>query len=291
MRRQVWDHVVHEKWFPTVSPSEEEVQAAAMTFDPEYTASWYDRYGESEWSRWERSSSTKVQYQIYLHHLRNTVRAGDRVLDAGCGAGRFTRELLELGAEVVALDLSQTQLALCRERAPGAKDYVVGSITDLAQFESASFDVVLALGGPISYCFDQAETALGELKRVAKPGAAVMLSVMNLFGTIHQFLPGVLATDPQVNVEILRSGTLTRAVNGHECRLFRLEELRTLLHSAGLVDIEIQAPGWLTAVHEGELPNVGSAEWNFLLEAELGASRECPAAGTHMIAFAKTKVG
>jgi SAM-dependent methyltransferase len=259
-----------------------------VTFDPDYTATWYDRLGVGEWERWERSPVTRMQYQIYLHHLRRVVIQGDRVLDAGCGAGRFTRELVSIGADVVALDISATQLSLCQQRAPGARDYVLGSITDLARFENGSFDVVLALGGPLSYCFDRAGAALAELKRVARPGARLMLSVMNLLGAIHQALPGVLGVDAAVNERILRTGGLTREVSdGHECHLYRLEELHALLEAAGLEDIDVQAPGWLTAVHRSELPPEGSAQWRFLLNAELQASRESPAAGTHLLAFAR----
>lgn len=259
-----------------------------MPFDAEYTASWYDRLGEAEWDRWESSTVSKMQYQIYLHHLRGIVKQGARVLDAGCGAGRFTRELVQIGADVVALDISKGQIALCRDRAPGARSYVVGSITDLSSFESGSFDVVLALGGSISYCFDQADRAVGELMRVAKPGAQLMVSVMNLFGAIHQFLPGVLGIDAAVNDRIVAGGPLTRDVNeGHECRLFQLEEFRGLLNSAGLEQVDIQAPGWLTAAHAVELPPEGSSQWRFLLNAELRASRESPAAGTHLVGFAR----
>jgi len=259
-----------------------------VAFDPEYTARWYDRVGEAEWNRWERSAVSRMQYQIYLHHLGRIVNRGDRILDAGCGAGRFTRELVRMGADVDALDISSGQIALCRERAPGARSYVVGSITDLSSFDSGSFDVVLALGGPLSYCFGHAAAALAELERVAKPGAQLMLSVMNLFGAIHQFLPGVLGTDATVNDQIVASGGLMRGPNeGHECQLYRPEELRCLLSSAGLEQIDIQAPGWLTAVHDVELPPEGSPQWRFLLNAELSASRESPAAGTHLVAFAR----
>jgi hypothetical protein len=101
-------------------------------------------------------------------------------------------------------------------------------------------------------------------------------------------LPGVLGIDAAVNERILSGGSLTRDVNeGHECRLYQLEELHSLLDAAGLEDIEIQAPGWLTAVHDTELPPEGSAQWRFLLNAELRASRESPAAGTHLLASAR----
>ena len=263
-----------------------------MPFDPEYTANWYDTLGLGEWERWERSAGSQMEFHVTLHHLRQLVQRGDRVLDAGCGAGRFTCELLAWGAEVVALDLSPEQLELCRQRAPGARDYMQASITDLRCLDSGSFDVVLALGGPMSYCFDQAGVALRELMRVAKPGARLMLSVMNQLGSLHQFLPGVLQGDASENEHVLRSGDLSRAANGgHECKLYRLDELRALLKSAGLEDLDIQAPGWLTSVHHLELPSKGSAQWRFLLEAELAASRESPAAGSHLVAMARTPAG
>jgi ubiquinone/menaquinone biosynthesis C-methylase UbiE len=259
-----------------------------MTFDPQYTAAWYDTLGAGEWDRWERSAGSKVQYRLYLHHLRRIVQAGSRVLDAGCGAGRFTCELVKLGAEVVALDLSPKQLELCRERAPGALDYVLGSVTAMPQFPTASFDVVLALGGPLSYCFDQALAALMEMRRVAKPRGQLMASVMNTLGSLHGFLPGVLQVDAATNARILRTGELTRKTNeGHECQMYRLEGFRNLLEKAGFIDIDIQAPGWLASVHELELPPEDDPQWRFLLDAELEASRESPAAGTHLIGFAR----
>jgi 2-polyprenyl-3-methyl-5-hydroxy-6-metoxy-1,4-benzoquinol methylase len=49
------------------------------------------------------------------------VRAGDTILDAACGAGRFARRMAELGARVVAFDCSAEFVARARERtAPDA---------------------------------------------------------------------------------------------------------------------------------------------------------------------------
>jgi len=41
---------------------------------------------------------------------------GDRVLDAGCGAGRYTEWLLERGADVVSVDVSEEMLDRARHR-------------------------------------------------------------------------------------------------------------------------------------------------------------------------------
>ncbi len=138
-------------------------------FDPTHTAAYYDEYGDQEAQRWRRGPSARMQYEIYCHHLRAHVRSGDRVLDAGCGPGTFAKVLLDLGARVTCLDISSVQLEACRNYAPGADAYELGSITDLSRFPIHAFDVALALGGPISYCFDQAERAVSELQRSHGP--------------------------------------------------------------------------------------------------------------------------
>lgn len=63
--------------------------------------------------------------------------AGKRILDIGCGTGRFTQRLHELGARVTGLDPSETMLAAARKRAearpmPGAPpaEYVRGDAND-----------------------------------------------------------------------------------------------------------------------------------------------------------------
>ena len=258
-----------------------------MRFDPEYLRYWYDEYGDRESQRWSRSPAARMQYEIYVRHLRQRVKPGDRVLDAGCGPGTFARIAIGLGARVTCLDLSPVQLAACRESVPGADDYVLGTITDLSCFADASFDVCLALGGPLSYCFDQVGLAIRELSRVTRKGGLLGVSVMSLHGALHHHLRGVLAVPLELNRVIVASGDLPREVSGHECHMFRVDELAALLTDAGLVDVDLSASGFLISVEGLDLPEVGSAEWEWLLEAELAASIESPGAGTHIIAWAR----
>ena len=258
-----------------------------MRFDPEYVQSWYDEYGDQESQRWSKSPAFRMQHEIYVRHLRQRVSPGDRLLDCGCGPGTYARTAMEIGARVTCLDLSPVQLAACRELTPGADDYVLGTITDLSRFADASFDVCLALGGPLSYCFDQVGRAIRELSRVTRPGGVFGMSVMSLHGSLHHHLRGVLAVPLESNRRIVASGDLPREVSGNECHMFRVDELAALLTDAGLVDVELSASGFLISVEGLDLPEVGSAEWEWLLEAELAASVESPGAGTHIIAWAK----
>lgn len=44
------------------------------------------------------------------------IKAGDKILDAGCGNGQFARYLAELGHDVVAFDLSQKMIDIARAK-------------------------------------------------------------------------------------------------------------------------------------------------------------------------------
>ncbi|MEM9704642.1 MAG: magnesium protoporphyrin IX methyltransferase [Pseudomonadota bacterium] len=79
--------------------------------------------------------------------------SGARVLDAGCGAGQFSRELAQRGAEVVAVDLSGVMVNLARERMqsdPCAERirFVVG---DMFAPALGDFDYVVAMDSLIHY--------------------------------------------------------------------------------------------------------------------------------------------
>jgi len=84
------------------------------TWDPAHTAEFFDEYGEREWTRFEDGRTPGPSLTTHIRMLEGYVRPGDRVLDAGSGPGRFTLEMLRLGAHVTALDISPGQLELSR---------------------------------------------------------------------------------------------------------------------------------------------------------------------------------
>ncbi|MEN4007510.1 MAG: class I SAM-dependent methyltransferase [Methanobacteriaceae archaeon] len=56
----------------------------------------------------------RLQQHLLLENLK--VRSGMKVLDAGCGVGRWTVAMALKGAQVTAADISQEMIALARER-------------------------------------------------------------------------------------------------------------------------------------------------------------------------------
>jgi SAM-dependent methyltransferase len=60
----------------------------------------------------------QLETEAVLSRLRPT--AHDYILDAGCGFGRLTREVLKFGAQVVAIDFSMERLNVLRSLTPSA---------------------------------------------------------------------------------------------------------------------------------------------------------------------------
>jgi SAM-dependent methyltransferase len=94
-----------------------------------------------------------------------------RILDAGCGSGRNMVELVRLGA-VTGVELSGTSVELARER--GVGEVLEGSVMDMP-FDEGAFDLTVSLD-VIEHLQDDVG-ALRELRRVTKPGGALLVTV------------------------------------------------------------------------------------------------------------------
>ena len=117
------------------------------------------------------------------------IRAGGlRVLDLGCGTGRNSNYLAELGNHAIGYEISSTALQLAEERAKEA-GIGTGGVTGSAKYFKKSIgapfaldasSVDLALDVTSSNSLNELERAiyLSELSRVLKPGAWLFLKAL-----------------------------------------------------------------------------------------------------------------
>lgn len=102
-----------------------------------------------------------------------------RLLDLGVGPGRTTGHVAPLSRRYVGLDYSANMLHLCWRRHPGVA-LVLGDSRELA-FADASFDAVFYFYNGLDDA-DHADRlrALGEIRRVLRPGGWFVFSSHNL---------------------------------------------------------------------------------------------------------------
>lgn len=142
-------------------------QGAAGTLagveDQAYQADW-----EMEESHWWFRSRRRV---IWALVERAELGPSPRILDAGCGTGRNLTEFSRLGP-AEGIDFSAEAVEYCRRR--GLEGVRQGVIEDLP-FEDDRFDLIFATD-VIEHLADDGR-ALAELRRVAAPGARMIVTV------------------------------------------------------------------------------------------------------------------
>jgi SAM-dependent methyltransferase len=143
-----------------------------------------EKYSAAFGSQWKKYRLTQLDSHTGVPISRNRLARcmGDwlwsdlsdkEVLEAGCGAGRFTEILLEKGALVTSIDLSEAVEAN-QENCPQSERHRIAQadITSLP-FKPKQFDVVLCLG-VIQHTPDP-ETTIAALYNQVKPGGHLVI--------------------------------------------------------------------------------------------------------------------
>jgi SAM-dependent methyltransferase len=110
--------------------------------------------------------------------VQGVLRADRRVLEIGCGAGRFVEALAPHVGFIAGLDVSPAMAALARRRARIRSNaaVVLTAGRDLSAFASGGIDLVLAVDSfPYLVKAGVAETHLAEVGRVLKPGGELVI--------------------------------------------------------------------------------------------------------------------
>lgn len=110
-------------------------------------------------------------YERTLERTRHYLKAGDAVLEVGCGTGTTALKLAPSVARVVATDISSEMIAIAREKvaAEGCANVAFEvARADAANTPDATFDVTL--GFNVLHLVEARDAALRNLYRVLKPG-------------------------------------------------------------------------------------------------------------------------
>jgi len=130
-----------------------------------------DDAGIAGWS--ETGLITRFNYFSRLWTCRC---AGSIWLDAGCGAGTYSRHLQGEGCAVIGLDYSLGAVLKARERSPERLNWIVGN-AKMLPINSRMLDGAICFG--VTQALSESEILIQELIRVVKPGGQVWIDALN----------------------------------------------------------------------------------------------------------------
>ncbi len=142
-----------------------------------YTGSFGFQWNTFSKAQLDSANGTSRSRDTFVEKTGLTLESlrGRRVLDAGCGMGRFAEVCIEAGAEVHAIDLSTAVEAAARNLGiyPNASFYQA-DIMNLP-FADGTFDVIYSIG--VLHHTPDTRKAFLSLTRLVKPGGLIVIWV------------------------------------------------------------------------------------------------------------------
>ncbi len=165
------------------------------------------------------ASGLQVRFRQFLRVWQQSSH-GETWLDAGCGAGTYTRFLAGEGIEVVGLDYSLPSVVKAKARDDGRCTWAVADVTRLP-FRGETFDGVLCFG--VMQALAESGPAIEALVAQVRPGGELWIDALN----------GICVANA-----LQRFSRWLRGKPAH-LRYESPWRMRRLLKQRGLVDIEL----------------------------------------------------
>jgi SAM-dependent methyltransferase len=182
-----------------------------------YEAFWADLPQDPEPWAWTRRRAL----------LLAEVRPGERVLDLGCGAGRFLRALREAGAEPVGVEIAGAAAERARANAPGA-DVRLLELDGSLPVGHGEVDLVWC-SEVLEHVADTAH-ALLEARRVLRHGGRALVTVP-FHGRIQAAAIALLRFEAHYDPL------------GQHLRFYTRRSLSDALVAAGFTDVQVRPAG------------------------------------------------
>ena len=156
--------------------------------------------------------------------LREQLKPGDKVLELGCGTGYFTRELVDTGAEITAIDISPDLLEEARQEITASNVIFKEENAYAMSFGENSFDHII--GSSVLHHLD-IRKALSEMFRVLKPGGSIAFTEPNMM-------------NPQIALQKNIPSIKRRMGDSPDETAFFQGQMRRLLRNAGFSTIRVK---------------------------------------------------
>lgn len=210
-------------------------------YSKRFNGMWYPSEGVVKFSA--RYLQRRVGIEVY--DVKRDVR---RILDVGCGIGRYAVFFAEQGFDVYGMDISKEAIEIAKAWLAKKRlkaDLRVGDVEKLP-FDDEFFDVVISDGVLDHIPFSKAKKAMMEIKRILAPNGGGYITLRSTEDS--EFGRGEKV---EHNTFVLQEGY----ENGIIQHYFDLEEIKELFEGFKIFDIEL---------YEERFPSVFTVDKAFL---------------------------
>jgi SAM-dependent methyltransferase len=179
------------------------------------------------------------------------LKPGDRVLDAGCGLGRFVAALAAHGIDAWGVDISEIAIAEARRAHPGPT-YVVADLMKPLPDELRGFDGLVSLSSSFGFgaTVGEDEAMLRAYREALRPGGRMAMELSDLERSRHRLKTdeGVVERETNGVRETLDVDFSTGMLHVHyvcgedvvdsRIRMYEADDLQRMAEAAGFREVE-----------------------------------------------------
>ena len=178
--------------------------------------------GAGETWNWE-SPAGKLRWRRRVGMLKEKLKTGSKVLELGCGTGYFTRELVDTGAFITAIDISSDLLGEARKEITASNvEFRIDNAYGMS-FAGESFDHVV--GSSVLHHLE-IRKALFEVYRVLRSGGHIAFTEPNMM-------------NPQIAMQKNIPAIKRRMGDSPDETAFFKWQIKRLLQEAGFSSIRV----------------------------------------------------
>lgn len=169
-----------------------------------------------------------VEQEPMIKYMLRYFPQNSKILDAGCGDGRFALYLIKHGYNVQGIDFSEKKIKQAKRYAKelGVKEslFDVGDVVR-TKFEDSSFDVYLARGVIHHLNKEEQKKMLKEAHRLLKEDGIIFISIIKLL-SMYTILRELFERTPRrqnlVQVNYMTKSKLKKIIELHGFKAFKI---------------------------------------------------------------------
>ncbi|MFZ2975583.1 MAG: class I SAM-dependent methyltransferase [Candidatus Moraniibacteriota bacterium] len=130
----------------------------------------------------DKFSGTRKHFWPGFDFILENIKNGDKILDFGCGNGRFLEMIKDSNLEYFGVDVSQKLIDIAKEKyAKNGVSFQKISSSDSLPFPDNFFNSVVSISVFHHFPSGHAQKMAKEIYRVTAPGGIIIISVWNLW--------------------------------------------------------------------------------------------------------------